>query len=330
MCTWVASYLYSRLVARSLAVRKLRPTHFDVDGITFKEEHVQMVSVSTQRLLVAALACAFSWSSVAAASVKPPVPRLFAVEVTGKGTPMIFIPGFISSGAVWKGAVAHYSTSHECHVLTLSGFAGEPPSNVTPFLPAVCDGIAAYIREHNFHEPVIVGHSLGGFVALWLAVREPDLVGKLVIVDGLPAPGAEGNTPISPEELNALAETMATGFAKADSTARRRMLATMVTDSRLVETIASWGDASDPASASKALRESMASDLRADVGGIKSPTLVLGSGASPDSAEVERNFRGQFENMKSWRLEIDWRARHFIMYDDPEWMFEKMDAFLGR
>src|SRR5580704_4477500 len=106
----------------------------------------------------------------------------FHVDVTGHGQPMILIPGFASSGKTWDSTVAHYKDHYECHVLTLAGFAGEPRIEA-PFLETVRKDLAAYIRANKMNKPVIVGHSLGGFLALWLAEQEPNLVGPLVIVD---------------------------------------------------------------------------------------------------------------------------------------------------
>jgi N-formylmaleamate deformylase len=50
----------------------------------------------------------------------------------------------------------------------------------------VRDALADYIRKNNLDKPVVVGHSLGGYLALLLAVKYPDLPGKLVIVDSYP------------------------------------------------------------------------------------------------------------------------------------------------
>jgi pimeloyl-ACP methyl ester carboxylesterase len=282
--------------------------------------------------VLAALICGVGWSSAGATVQVKRAAKLFAVEVTGKGKPMILIPGGMSSGDVWKGTVAHYALTYECHVLTLAGFAGQPASDATPFLSSVRDEIATYIRQHQLNEPVIVGHSLGGFLALSLAAQNPDLVGKLVIVDGVPAPGATRNPNATAEELKAIAERFANAYASADAPERRRMAATMAASPEHVETIASWGDASDPATATKALTEIASSDLRADLAKIKTPALVLASwvGATTDRDERERIFRLQFAHMKEWQLEFAPKARHFIMYDDLAWMFEKMDTFLAR
>lgn len=51
----------------------------------------------------------------------------FNVEITGKGKPMILIPGLTCSCAVWNEVVQRYSKKYECHTLSLAGFAGAPP-----------------------------------------------------------------------------------------------------------------------------------------------------------------------------------------------------------
>ena len=110
----------------------------------------------------------------------------FQVKITGHGQPMILIPGLASSGETWDSTVARYQDRYECHVLTLAGFAGVPRIPA-PMLDKVRDDLAAYIRDKKLVKPIMVGHSLGGFVTLALASKYPDLPGKLVIVDALPS-----------------------------------------------------------------------------------------------------------------------------------------------
>src|SRR5438270_4796831 len=98
---------------------------------------------------------------------------------------MILIPGLSCPGEVWDGTVAHYKDRYEMHVLSLAGVAGVPRVPA-PFLATVREGVADYIRKNKLDHPVIVGHSLGGYLALDIAVHYPDLAGKLVIVDAYP------------------------------------------------------------------------------------------------------------------------------------------------
>src|SRR4051794_4650480 len=66
----------------------------------------------------------------------PSTPPELAVEVSGSGRPIVFIPGLASSGEVWSSIVAGLQPSYSCHVLTLAGFAGRPPIP-PPFLSKV-------------------------------------------------------------------------------------------------------------------------------------------------------------------------------------------------
>ena len=85
---------------------------------------------------------------------------------------MILIPGLMSSGDTWKSTVARYQDRFRCHVLTLAGFAGVPPIK-DPLLATVRRELVAYIRAQRLDRPVIVGHSLGGTLALAIAAEHP-------------------------------------------------------------------------------------------------------------------------------------------------------------
>lgn len=112
-------------------------------------------------------------------------PTSFKIAIKGEGQPIILIPGLSCSGEVWHETVERYKKDYKCHVLTLAGFAGQPPIQSEKFLETVCDELASYIRQQKLNKPIVVGHSLGGFVGMWLGAKEPDLVGALVIVEKL-------------------------------------------------------------------------------------------------------------------------------------------------
>src|SRR5438105_4213295 len=114
-----------------------------------------------------------------------PQGKPFKVKVVGSGRAMILIPGLACSGDVWDTTVEHFKHRYQCHVLTLAGFAGQAPVE-GPWLETVRKGLADYIRQNKLDHPVIVGHSIGGFLTYVMGITEPDLVGPLVRVDGLP------------------------------------------------------------------------------------------------------------------------------------------------
>lgn len=227
------------------------------------------------RFIIAALSIA----CIPAAAAEAPKKPAFAVEVTGKGRPMILIPGLSSSGEVWNGTVAHFKDKYQCHVLTLAGFAGQPRTE-GPFLETVRTELAAYIRSHKLEKPVIVGHSLGGFVALWLASAEPSLTGPLVIVDSLPFLPAVYNPLATPENSKPMAEQMRTGMsANKEAFLKQSEMAakSMVTKPEDVATVMGWAAKTDPTAAGDAMYDMFVHDLRGNVASIESPTLVLGT-----------------------------------------------------
>lgn len=92
----------------------------------------------------------------------------FAVKLSGnpKGQPVILIPGLSSSSAVWDATVQHLAPKYHCHALTLAGFAGQPRLGDGPFLETVKDAIVTYIKTNKLNQPILIGHSLGGHMAL--------------------------------------------------------------------------------------------------------------------------------------------------------------------
>jgi pimeloyl-ACP methyl ester carboxylesterase len=234
--------------------------------------------------------------------------------------------------------VAHYKDRFECHVLTVAGFAGVPRVPA-PMLDRVRDGLAAYIRKNQLERPVIVGHSLGGFVALALAAKYPELPGKLVIVDaypffaGISAPAitpakAQENVALMRRYMDAQTQDMYERYTKSGVATRM-----MVTKDSDFERLIQWGLASDRTAVTDAMCELFTADLRDDVANISIPTLVLGTwiGYSQytDRQRTEANLRRQYTKLAGVDIQITDTARHFIMWDDPDWMFGQLDRFLG-
>ncbi len=267
-------------------------------------------------------------------------PAVFQVKVTGHGRPMILIPGLACPGAVWDTTVAHFSADYECHVLSLAGFGGTPARTTAgPMLENAREELADYIREHRLDHPVVVGHSLGGFLALDLAANHPELVGRLVIVDSLPFLMGAMQPGATVADAKQAAAGMAQGFLHMSAEAYGRMIrsgpngSTMAASPADLDRIIAWGLASDRATVGKAMTELYSADLRPALPRITAPALIFGAwtGYAPYSshAMATQLYRDQYSGLKNFRLEISDTARHFIMFDDPQWLFVRMDNFLA-
>lgn len=262
----------------------------------------------------------------------------FKVEVSGQGPAMILIPGLASSGEVWDGTVQHFcgAGKRQCHVLTLAGFAGQPALD-GPLLAAAEQQLSQYITEQKLATPVLVGHSLGGFLALKLASDQPAQVGRLVIVDALPAMGAIQLPSITGAQLKQMGDGMRAQMLNqsADDFRKnaRASVATMASTPADVERIAGWGQRSDQVAVANAMADMMSEDLRPQLASIKAPTLVLGAWIAykqyASRAAIENTYQSQYAQLQGVKVELSDSARHFIMVDDPAWMYARMDQFLN-
>src|SRR5688572_30799577 len=114
-------------------------------------------------------------------------PTRFSVAVTGQGPHVILIPGLATPGEVWDATVKHLAPTHRVHVVQVAGFGGaDPGPNKAEgdMLPALVAEMAQYAA--GLDRPAVIGHSLGGLIALEVAAQKPDAIGRLLVVDALP------------------------------------------------------------------------------------------------------------------------------------------------
>lgn len=276
----------------------------------------------------------------AASTVWSAAPAAFTVKTSGAGPAMILIPGLASSGDVWEQTVAHYQGTHTCHVLTLAGFAGTPaPAGDRAFLTTVREDLAAYIRDQELGRPIIVGHSLGAFLALDLATTHPELPGAIVLVDGLPFFFGVMQANATIDDARRVAGPMAANHRRMDPATYEQMIrggpngSTMAASARDLDRIVAWGLASDGPTVAEAMTEMLTTDLRPALASIEVPALALAAwvGYAPYASHesIERIYREQYGRLEGMRIEITDTARHFIMLDEPEWMHARIDAFLA-
>ena len=254
----------------------------------------------------------------------------FRIDVSGQGPDVVLVPGLTCGGHVWDATVAHLSQDHTLHVLTLAGFAGTPRAEGETFLPRVREELAAYLRELD--RPVLIGHSLGGFMAFWISASEPGLLAGAIAVDGLPALGA-----LSGQDEAAVA-TFAAQMEKQMAAQSRDAFAEQTAQTLLAQIsspdeaarIAEVSGRSDPAVVGRAMAELLTTDLRPTVHAISTPMLLLGAGAgTPAQVETRtQQYRAQVETIPHHEVVMVPGTRHFVMLDAPEAFLQHVDRFL--
>lgn len=263
----------------------------------------------------------------------------FKVEKVGKGKQhMILIPGLTCPGNVWTETVERYKKDYTCHVISLPGFAGTPAIETAEYLKTMRDELIGYIKDNKLKKPVLVGHSLGGFLSLWISAAEPDLVGANFIVDALPYFPAIQNPAATVESMKPMATSMRDMMKNATpeqtKQSQQYFLSSMATAPDKLELISRWGVESHAPTVAQAMYEMQTIDLRKDVATIKVPVTVLGAWIAYKDYGVThettlKNFTDQYKNVKNINIQLTDTAKHFIMYDDPKWFFDQMDKFLS-
>ena len=282
--------------------------------------------------LLAAVAAPFAASAAAETTF-----RDIKVEVVGNGVPVLMVPGLNSNADTWRDTCQALQPQVQCHMVSLPGFAGRPAVEGDAFLVPMRDRLLAYIADRKLERPAVMGHSLGGVLALQMALAQPQAVGKLVIVDSLPYFGAAQNPAVTVDSVRPMAEQMraamraqpeATYLAQAEASAKG-----MVRDPSRWDTLKTWSQTSARTATTAALYDLMTTDLRGDVAAIASPTLVLGSWAAyqPMGSTMESTraiFAAQYAKLPSVDIRMSKAGYHFLTWDDPQWVQAQVRQFL--
>lgn len=290
--------------------------------------------MKTLALVLALAACSSSAPPLAAKPAPSAfTPTAFGVKVTGTGRPVIFIPGLASPATVWDGTVAHLGGKVQAHVLTLAGFAGQPPIT-GPFLQQVHDQLVQYIDANHLDHPVIIGHSLGGVMSLWLGETDPQL-GGIVDVDGLPFLAAMMDPSATSEKAMAGAAGVRDQLMKAPHDAfvenMKQFIGTMASKPDDIAMLDDAAAKSDQTTVANAFAELMAKDLRADLAKIHAPAMIIAAGkmGMMGPEDLKASWHAQIDAIPHVDFEVVDGAKHFVMLDQPEAFYALVDKALA-
>ena len=105
-------------------------------------------------------------------------------ETAGAGDPaLIFIHGWSCDRSYWRAQMAHFAKSHRVVALDLGGHGESGFGREAWTIDSFGGDVAAVIDELGLERAVLIGHSMGGDVALAAARRLPGRIDGLVWVD---------------------------------------------------------------------------------------------------------------------------------------------------
>ncbi|WP_299027713.1 alpha/beta hydrolase [uncultured Thermanaerothrix sp.] len=111
-----------------------------------------------------------------------PQPVLLAYEIHGEGLPVIFLHGFPFNRHLWDALIPHVAPYARMVLPDLRGF-GESPTSADVLAMSLLADDVCYLMDHlNLPQAALVGHSMGGYVALAFAHQYPERLAGLALV----------------------------------------------------------------------------------------------------------------------------------------------------
>ncbi|MEI9919494.1 MAG: alpha/beta fold hydrolase [Bacteroidota bacterium] len=112
--------------------------------------------------------------------------KLFYREA-GQGTTLIILHGLFGSSDNWFSLSKVFATKYRVFTIDQRNHGQSPHSDEHDY-KLLTEDLEEFIDEHQLDKPIILGHSMGGKVAMNFALKEPDKTGKLIVVDIMPKP----------------------------------------------------------------------------------------------------------------------------------------------
>ena len=263
------------------------------------------------------------------------------------GQPVILIPGLAGGAWVWQDTIAHLRAGHQVYALTLAGFDGTPPPAIeTGLMEQANASLLELIRTRHIDKPVLIGHSLGGTLAIRFATQHADLLGGVIAVDGLPIfPGMQTMTEAQRQSAAERMHTQMAALTPAQFKAQQLqyMQQIGVIDPTMAEKYAAMTARSDPAATAQYMAEDVAADDRASLQHIDVPLLEISPYYAPDFEKMAQAghqpaFTGQqkadyYRQLLSGAPQLQVvsiaPSRHFVMLEQPQRFQTVIDSFLA-
>src|SRR6185437_8413171 len=192
---------------------------------------------------------------------------------------VIFIPALFCGSWQWNREIDSLASRYDIYALTMPGFDGRPfaaagdtaPPNLMQHAAA---DISRLIRDRHLAHPIVVGHSLGGTLAVLFGATYADEPGAIIAVEGGYPIASDAAKRAAAAEASAAPYDSATPATLA-SVLRARMLRYVITSPADVDSVAKYAALSDPAAIAAWMRAALTLDLTPRLHEIRAPLLEI-------------------------------------------------------
>lgn len=108
--------------------------------------------------------------------------EIYYLENEIKGTPLVFIHGWLGRSLEWIYQLNHFKSREHIILLDLPGFGKSNKPNTKYSIEFFTEVILEFLKLLGYEEAILIGHSLGGMIAQNITIQNPNLVKKLILI----------------------------------------------------------------------------------------------------------------------------------------------------
>ncbi|WP_299435757.1 alpha/beta hydrolase [uncultured Aquimarina sp.] len=112
-------------------------------------------------------------------------------HISGKGTPLVFLHGFLENSTMWNDVVSYFSETHACITIDLLGHGKTDCLGYIHRMEDMAEAVKAVLDITITDKPILIGHSMGGYVSLAYLDLFPEMISGIVLLNSTSFPDNE-------------------------------------------------------------------------------------------------------------------------------------------
>jgi pimeloyl-ACP methyl ester carboxylesterase len=247
-------------------------------------------------------------------------------------TPVVLLPDLGAGPWEWAALIPHLSPARGVYAVSLPGTDGLDTA-APPLFPRVEADIQTMLARLNVDHPVLIGHGLGGMIALALAEEQPDRFAAVVAVDASPVlPGTENDDYATRRAKAAAAAAVRRTPAQFLAFAKKTASSDAI-DAANADAIAAHLAQTAPGAFAQWSSEELAFDARPTLARIAVPIVAVAptdtfQHDAADETQRKALVTKRFAGARSFTADVLGPARSFIMIDQPDAFASVVDTLL--
>lgn len=229
----------------------------------------------------------------------------FSAQVMGQGEPIILIHGLAGSSRWWRRNIPVLARHYRLYLIDLPGFGTLRHLRWHIALDDVASGIVHWMERSGLAQVHLIGHSMGGYLSLWIAAHHPERIRRLVLVSPAGIPHIRSLPAYTFPLLRAL------------SSLQPRFLSLLISDTLRA----------GPLTILRAAQDLLTKDIRDCLPDISAPTLLIWGENDSLVPPVLGELLSQ--QLPQARLLLIKKAGHVSMFEQPDQFNTAVLSFLA-